>query len=225
VAVFGWGLLLVLGMVKPGSGVSPGRRRRVGRTPNQLSDVREAALSLFAERGYRSTGVRDIADALGIGATSVYSHVRSKGELLREIVIGTMDAVLRNQADAIASTDDVVEQLRRAAESQIRYFTRFPREAIVTTRDFSWADPDDLPEILDKRHTYRGRIEELLARGTAAGRFQPKNPKIGAFAIIEMCEAVPVWFRPDGELTEDSVAYLYGEYAVRLAGATAPLDR
>jgi len=31
--------------------------------------------------------------------------------------------------------------------------------------------------------------------------------------------------RPDGELTEDSVAYLYGEYAVRLAGATAPLDR
>lgn len=212
-------------MVKPQSGVTQRRQRRTARTSNQLSDVREAALTLFAERGYRSTGVRDIADLLGIGATSVYSHVRSKGELLREIVIGTMDAVLVHQADAIGSTDDVVEQLRRAAESQIRYFTRFPREAIVTTRDFSWVDPGDLPEILERRHAYRGRIEELLERGTAAGRFQPKNPKIGAFAIIEMCEAVPVWFRPDGELSEASVAYLYGEYAVRLAGATESLDR
>ncbi|HEY1966399.1 MAG TPA: TetR/AcrR family transcriptional regulator [Pseudonocardia sp.] len=211
-------------MAKPRGGVTQRRQRRAARSPNQLSDVREAALSLFAERGYRSTGVRDIADLLGIGATSVYSHVRSKGELLREIVIGTMDAVLLDQADAIASTEDVVEQLRRAAESQIRYFTRFPREAIVTTRDFSWADPEDLPEILEKRRVFRGRIEELLVRGTGQGRFQPKNPKIGAFAIIEMCEAVPIWFRPDGELSEASVAYLYGEYAVRLAGATPPLQ-
>jgi AcrR family transcriptional regulator len=212
-------LLLLLGMAKPRSGVTQARQRRAARTSNQLSDVREAALTLFAERGYRSTGVRDIADALGIGATSVYSHVRSKGELLRDIVVGTLDAVLLNQADAIASTDDVVDQLRRAAESQIRYFTRFPREAIVTTRDFTWADAGDLPEILDKRQTYRSRIEELLERGTAEGHFRPKNSKIGAFAIIEMCEAVPVWFRPDGELSESAVAYLYGEYAVRLAGA------
>jgi AcrR family transcriptional regulator len=206
-------------MAKPRGGETPARQRRAARTSNQLVDVREAALTLFAERGYRSTGVRDIADALGIGATSVYSHVRSKGELLRDIVVGTLDAVLLNQADAIASTDDVVDQLRRAAESQIRYFTRFPREAIVTTRDFTWADADDLPEILDKRQTYRSRIEELLERGTTEGHFRPRNSKIGAFAIIEMCEAVPIWFRPDGELSESAVAYLYGEYAVRLAGA------
>jgi AcrR family transcriptional regulator len=215
-------MLLLLGMVKPRSGVTEGRQRRAARTKNQLPDVREAALTLFAERGYRSTGIRDIADALGIGPTSVYSHVRSKGELLRDIVVGTMDAVLINQADAIASADDVVDQLRRAAESQIRYFTRFPREAIVTTRDFSWADPEDLPGIMEKRHTYRSRIEELLERGTAEGRFRPKNTKIGAFAIIEMCEAVPVWFRSDGDLSEAAVAYLYGEYAVRLAGAAEP---
>jgi AcrR family transcriptional regulator len=210
-------------MAKPRSDVTPARRRRAAGTPNQLSDVRDAALTLFAERGYRSTGVRDIADSLGIGATSVYSHIRSKSELLRDIVIGTMDAVLANQADAISTTEDVVDQLRRAAESQVRYFTRYPREAIVSTRDFTWADPADLPEILAKRATYRGRIEELLERGTAQGRFQPKNAKIAAFAIIEMCEAVPVWFRPDGEQSEAAVAYLYGEYAVRLAGA-APLS-
>jgi AcrR family transcriptional regulator len=209
-------------MAKPSGGVPQARSRRSGRTPNQLPDVRDAALTLFAERGYRSTGVRDIADALGIGATSVYSHVRSKGDLLRDIVVTTMDAVLVDQAEAIASTDDVVEQLRRAAEALIRRFTRFPREAIVTTRDFSWADPEDLPEILDKRRVFQGRIEELLRRGAASGRFAPKDAKIGAFAIIEMCQGVPVWFRSGGEQSETALAYLYGEYAIRLAGATGP---
>jgi len=69
-------------MAKPRSGVTQGRQRRAGRAPNQLSDVREAALSLFARARVPLHRVRDIADALGIGATSVYSHVRSKGELL-----------------------------------------------------------------------------------------------------------------------------------------------
>jgi AcrR family transcriptional regulator len=210
-------------MAKPRAGLPTGRARRATRTPNQLSDVREAALTLFAERGYRSTGIRDIADALGIGPTSVYSHVRSKAELLRDIVLSTLDAVLAAQADAVASTNDVVEQLRRTAETQVRHFTRFPRESIVATRDFTWADEADLPAILERRNDYRHRIEEMLERGEREGVFVVDSSKVGAFAIIEMCEAVPTWFRPDGELSEERVAYLYGEYAVRIAGIGARL--
>ena len=45
------------------------------------------------------------------------------------------------------------------------------------------------------------------------------NAKVAAFAIIEMCEAVPKWFRPDGDLSDERVAYLYGEFAVRLASS------
>jgi AcrR family transcriptional regulator len=206
-------------MANARTGPPAGRTRRTARPPNQLSDVREAALALFAERGYRSTGVRDIADALGIGPTSVYSHVRSKAELLRDIVLTTLDSVLAAQSDAIASTSDVVEQLRRTAESQVRYFTRFPRESIVTTRDFAWADEADLAGILQRRNDYRHRIEEMLERGERDGKFLVESSKMGAFAIIEMCEAVPTWFRADGELSEERVAYLYGEYAVRIAGA------
>jgi AcrR family transcriptional regulator len=179
--------------------------------------VVEAALSLFARQGYRATGVRDIADALGIGTTSVYSHIRSKADLLRDIVLQTVAAVLAGQADAIAGSDDVVVQLRRVAEAQVRHFVRFPREAIVTTQDFTCLDGPDLAAALERRHDYRRHIEELLERGAAEGRFSVDNAKVTAFAIIEMCEAVPKWFRPDGDLSADRVAFLYGEFAVRLA--------
>jgi len=34
-----------------------------------------------------------------------------------------------------------------------------------------------------------------------------------------MAEAVPTWFRPGREMSVNQLAYLYGEYALRIAGA------
>jgi AcrR family transcriptional regulator len=181
--------------------------------------VREAALTLFAEHGYRATGIRDIADRLGIGTTSVYSHISSKADLLSEVVFASIDAVLAGAADAIASSDDPVEQLRRVVESLVRQFTRHPREAIVTTRDFVWLEGADRERAVALRREYRERIEAVLRRGHEEGSFAVEHSKVAAFAIIEMCEAVPTWFDPAGELSESRVAYLYAEFAVSIARA------
>jgi AcrR family transcriptional regulator len=183
--------------------------------------VYEAALTLFAAHGYRATGIRDIADALGIGTTSVYSHIDSKAELLSEVVLTTIEAVLQGQTDAIASSEDAAEQLRRTVESFVRHFTRHPREAIVTTRDFVWLDGEDRVRALALRDEFRARIMALLRRGHERGSFTVDNAKVAAFAIIEMCEAIPTWFDPAGELSEARVAYLYAEFAVSIAGAGA----
>src|SRR4029077_7389529 len=110
---------------------STSARRGRPRVINERSDVRAAAVALFAEQGYRATGVRDIADALGIGATSIYSHIKSKSELLHEILIDTLDAIIAVQQDAIESPPDAVEQLRRGAESQVRFLVEHPQEALI----------------------------------------------------------------------------------------------
>jgi AcrR family transcriptional regulator len=193
-------------------------RRGRPRTINDRADVRAAATELFAERGYRTTGIRDIAEALGIGTTSVYSHIKTKAELLHEIVIETLDALLAMQHDAIASTDDVVEQLQRTAEGQLRFLVEHRQESLIAIREFLWAEGDALGAILERRRRYRAAFEDLLTEGVARGRIAVVNPKIAAFAIIEMAEGVPRWFRPDGDMSINQLAYLYGEFALRIAG-------
>jgi AcrR family transcriptional regulator len=180
--------------------------------------VRAAATALFAEQGYRATGVRDIAEALGIGATSVYSHIKCKAELLHEIVIETLDALLALQHDATASTDDVVEQLRRAAECQMRFLVEHRNESLIAIREFLWAEGDALAAIQDRRRRYRMGFQDLITEGVGRGRMAVADPKIAAFAIIEMAEGVPRWFRPDGDISVNQLAYLYGEFALRVAG-------
>jgi AcrR family transcriptional regulator len=195
------------------------KRGRGSGRGNQLSDVRDAALTLFSERGYRGTGIRDIADALNIGTTSVYSHIASKQQLLRDVVLETCDELLQIQAAAMESTDDVAEQLRRVVEAHVRHIAGHRREALVTTEDFASVEEPWLTEVLEKRHAYQANVQTLIEQGRAAGRFAIDEPRLASFAIIEMCESVARWFRDSGPISEARVAYAYGNFAVRVVGS------
>lgn len=48
--------------------------------------ITEAALTLFAEKGYKGTSVKNIADAVGIKDASLYNHFKSKQEIFNSIV-------------------------------------------------------------------------------------------------------------------------------------------
>ena len=133
-------------------------------------------------------------------------------------MIETLDALLAMQHDAIASSDDVVEQLRRVAESQFRFLVEHQQESLIAIREFLWAEGDALSAILERRRRYRAAFEDLIAEGVARGRMAVANPKIAAFSIIEMAEGVPRWFRPGGDMSINQLAYLYGEFALRIAG-------
>ncbi len=48
--------------------------------------ITEEALTLFAEKGYKGTSVKQIAEAVGIKDASLYKHYKSKQEIFNSIV-------------------------------------------------------------------------------------------------------------------------------------------
>ena len=67
---------------------SPPRRRHL--------EVLEAAARVFHEKGYESTSIQDIADAVGILKGSLYYYITSKEDLLFEILQDVHEQGLRN---------------------------------------------------------------------------------------------------------------------------------
>jgi AcrR family transcriptional regulator len=192
----------------------PGGRAAVDR-PEQ---VRTAALELFAAHGYRGTTVDEIGARVGIRGPSVYKHFRSKQELLVEVVVGTTDALLAAQRAAVRSAVDVREQLRRAVEAHVRYHAEHPREAFVAAREVDSLAEPHRSEVLRKRADYERRLRRLIESGVRDGVFAVASPRLAAYAILDMGAGVAGWFRPGGPVSQDELATLYAELALRLVG-------
>lgn len=189
-----------------------------GRRPPsaRLLDVREAALTLFAERGYHGTTVRDIGAALGIRAPSLYNHMRSKQDLLREIMVETTTAVWEEFQTAVARAGDPEQRLRRAMHAYVMRHTTHPREALIVNRELSSLEEPGRSEVLELRRKHERAVRGIITDGVAAGRFDLDTPALGSFAILEMAVSVARWFRPDGALSAEEVAAHYADFAVRL---------
>ncbi|MET9381360.1 TetR/AcrR family transcriptional regulator [Streptomyces sp. NPDC002928] len=199
----------------------PGRPEGVP-TADRRSAIRQAALRLFAAQGYRSTTMADIGAAVGIRGPSLYKHVASKHELLAEIMIGTMEQLIADNAAAVAGTDEVQEQLRRSVEAHIRYHARHRLEAFVGNREIGSLEQPAQDRVLSRRSDYERRFRELIERGAAEGAFDVQSARIASYSILDMGMGVASWFHEGGEFSVDRLAYQYGDIALRIVGARRP---
>jgi AcrR family transcriptional regulator len=181
-----------------------------------------AALRLFADHGYQATTMDDIGAALGIKGPSLYNHVRSKQDLLVEIMLSTMNTLIRNQRAALDAGGDLSTRLRRTVEAHVRFHAAHPREAFVGNREISSLEPDFRLQVLELRDAYEHRLRSLIAEGCAIGDFSVPSAKLASYAILEMGMGVASWFNPDGELSVDEVAYIYTEIALRMVTERTP---
>lgn len=184
--------------------------------------VREAALTLFAERGYRGTALSEIAAALGIRTPSLYNHIRAKQDLLRDIISETTEQVWADYEAAVADVADVAERLRRAARTYALRHATHRREALIVNRDLNSLEEPTRSAVLDLRRRHERAVRGLIREGIESGVFSVNAPSLASFGILEMCVSIARWFREDGPYPAEAVAREYSEYALRIVGAGCP---
>jgi AcrR family transcriptional regulator len=82
------------------------------------SEIMEAALRLFAERGYAAVSIDDIIAAAGTARGTFYLHFEGKGELFASIVekyLGQLGAVIETLDISIEASGEDLRQLYREA--------------------------------------------------------------------------------------------------------------
>jgi AcrR family transcriptional regulator len=180
--------------------------------------VLDAALTLFAERGYHGTAVSQIAASLGIRTASLYNHMRSKQDLLEAIVGRTLDGVLDDFWTAVGDLSDPVERLRRAIRVYALRHATHRREALVVNRDTTSLPEPARTRMRERRRDHERAVRAIISDGVGTGDFHVDSPALASFAILEMCVSIARWFRDDGPRTAEQVAEEYTDFALRIAG-------
>ncbi|PRZ44346.1 TetR family transcriptional regulator [Antricoccus suffuscus] len=204
---------------------SPQRQPVVGgRAAVSPTAVREAALTLFAERGYHGTALSQIAKALDIQTPSLYNHMASKQDLLVAILQDTTDRVLAEYDAAVDGVEDVGERLSAATYTYALRHATHPREAVIVNRDATAIDEPVRAAVYAKRRKHADDFRELIQKGVESGRFDVENATVAAFAILEMCVSIARWFDPDGPVSAEEIARQHGEFALRIVGVRSALS-
>jgi len=91
---------------------------------NQNADKRvritDAAVEVFAEKGFHQARISDIAKRAGVADGTIYLYFKNKEDLLLSVFEEKMDYLLEGLGEAIAQVDDPIEKIRRFARFHFR---------------------------------------------------------------------------------------------------------
>ncbi len=130
----------------------------------------DAAVRVFARKGFHTSRVGDIAEEAGVSHGLLYHYFSSKDELLETVFRETWTELL----DAIRAVEEsdapAREQLRQVAAILLRSWRRDPDLVRVLVREI--ARSPELQSRLDEVRAAFAAIERIVRNGQAAGEFR-----------------------------------------------------
>lgn len=183
--------------------------------------IEDAASSLFRERGYSGTSVREIARALDIQGPSLYAHVTSKEDVLWSIVRRASERFEAEIAPLASLPEPAAERLRRICRAHVRVVTSNREHATVFLHEWRFLGARRRTEALQLRDRYETYFRSVIADGIRTGEFARVDVALASSAILSALNGVSQWYRDDGRLSSDAIA---SEYADLFAHALACRD-
>jgi AcrR family transcriptional regulator len=208
--------------VPPRTSLRTDAPRPAGKGSLDRAAVRDAALRLFADRGYVATTMDDLGAALGVRGPSLYKHVRSKYDLLLDICSTAFETLLAEQRALLASPGSPPELLWRLVNALGRFHAERGLEAVVGRREIGNLEPVDRMRLHTLWETYEYGLRSVIEQGRATGAFKAESAMLASFMIIDGVMGIGAWYRLVGPLAPDEVAAAYADQALALLSAKRP---
>ena len=186
--------------------------------PGAAGRLLDAALGLFARRGFAGTSIRDIATAAGLTSAALYSHFESKEHVLAELVRAGHEEHHTRLRRALLDGGDPIAQLRRVVDAHVRFHAEHPVLATVCNNELHALPAGLAAPALALRTQSERLILEIVERGVALGVFDPPHTWMTVAAIGGMGIRVAAWYSTDSTYSVDEVASTYADLAVRMVG-------
>ena len=147
----------------------------------------EAAVRVFARKGYHASRVGDIAEEAGVAHGLLYHYYDSKEAVLRAVFRETWRALIETIRSVEQAGDPPREQLRKVAEILLRSWRRDPDLVRVLVLEVTRIQhlPGEMDEIAESFEA----IQEIVERGQADGTIRPDlDPRLASYVFYGAVE-------------------------------------
>jgi len=146
--------------------------------PSSRDKILDVAEVLFARRGFEGVGMREVADAAGLGKSSLFHHFRSKAQLYLAVLERLLAQIDERLQAALAGSMPPAERLDRWADALIDALAAREPAARLLLRGLFEDDAFDAeawPEGQGAERHLQSILQgilDLLREGAAAGVFR-----------------------------------------------------
>lgn len=163
--------------------------------------IQDAAKQLFKNKGYVGASMRDLAQIVGIEASSLYNHVKSKEELLQNICFDLADQFMVGiQEVNDMKYDKATDWLKHAMLNHLKVVEKNLEASAVFLNEWRFLTGESMDKYLEFRKDYSKMYKTALKNGIAKGEFRSSlNPNLTAINILSTMNWTSNWYDPTGK--------------------------
>lgn len=178
----------------------------VAATLSRRKQVIRKAAELFREKGYAAASMRDLAQKLGIEAASLYSHIKSKEEILRTLCFD-MAAEFRASLNEVEKMKvPASEKLRIGIEGHVRVMARDLTASAVFMNEHRHLSQPYLRDFLLLRINYINRFKKIIEAGIQSGEFKKDiDTKLSVMTLFSSLNWMPLWYSPENSIAPEAL--------------------
>jgi AcrR family transcriptional regulator len=164
--------------------------------------IEQEAVRLFSEKTYPAVGMRDISDAVGLLPGSLYVHIKSKEELLLNIVERGIHNYLSVLTPIMQSAEPAPERLHKAILTYMGVLDSSLAQTKVAIFQWRYLTEPSREHIIELRDQFQQLFVNLIEDGIASGEFTAlRHPRIVAIGLIGLLNSTMHWYSPTGPVS------------------------
>jgi AcrR family transcriptional regulator len=191
--------------------------------------IKDAARSVFADKGYRQATMREVAEAAGVATGTLFLYAADKRDLLILTVIDDLDRLTTESAATLKSDDPLLEQLLDAFRPRYVYWAGDRRLAMTVLQEVQETHSDYAPDSAMARYqrhrdSILTTIVDIVERQQRAGTLSTNESPQTLARLINLIysTAVRYWLRGVESSVDDGMAVLRDYLRIALSGVMLP---
>lgn len=175
----------------------------IGEKSTRKQQIEEKATELFKAKGYAASSMRDLAFVLGIEAASLYSHIKSKEEILQKICFRMADAFFLAMESVEPASPD--KKLEAAIRAHFGVISANLSASAVFFHEWRHLSEPYLAEFLAMRSKYEQYFINIIREGIVQNLFRPVDEKFAMMTILSSINWTHQWFKTEGQMSEEEI--------------------
>jgi TetR/AcrR family transcriptional regulator, cholesterol catabolism regulator len=175
-------------------------------------EVYRTAARLMVRKGYGGTSIGDIAQAVGMTKAGLYHHIRSKQDMLFQILQHALDRLQRTVIEPAQLLKDPEGRLREIIRLNVRGIIDHGPEFTLLFPERHHLEPAEQEVIAKRIQNYRTFMRDALREMADQGKLRDLDTDIAQRHILQTIVGIARWYTEasvddEDHLIEQTVDY------------------